>query len=135
MCSIWDPYLIKDKDILDKVHRRGAIFVCNNYRRDSSVTGMLESLGWDSLESRRCKSRINMMGKIVGSRVAINSEDYLISGNTRTRSANSAKFRTIGAKSNVYKNSFFPRTIPTWNQTTDADVAEIVAYCSSTSLD
>ena len=66
-----------------------------------------------------------------------NSEDYLISENTRTRSAiiNSAKFRTIFAKSNVYKNSFFPRTIPAWNQTTDTDVAEIVAYCSSTSLD
>ena len=92
------------------------------------------SFGWDSLESRRCKSRINMMGKIVGGRVAINSGDYLISGNTRTRSANSAKFRTIGAKSNVHKNSF-PRTIPAWNQATDADVAEIVAYCSCTSLD
>ena len=96
-CSVWDPYLIKDKVILDKVHIRGAGFICNDYRRDSSVTDMLESLGWDSRESRRCKSWINMMGKIVGGRVAINSEDYLISGNTRTRSANSAKYRTIGA--------------------------------------
>ena len=67
------PYLIQDKDILDKVHRRRARFVYNDYRRDSSVTEMLESLGWDSLESRRCKSQINMMGKIVGGRVAINS--------------------------------------------------------------
>ena len=43
-CSIWDPYLIKDKDILNKVHGGGARFVCNEHQRDRSVTEMLESL-------------------------------------------------------------------------------------------
>ena len=42
---------MKDKDFLDKVHRRGMRFVGNNYLRDSGMTDMLESLGWDSLES------------------------------------------------------------------------------------
>ncbi len=36
----WDPHLIKDIQCLDKVQRRGASFVCNDYRRDSSVTGI-----------------------------------------------------------------------------------------------
>ena len=70
-----------DKDIIDKVHRRGARFVCNEYRRDCSVTEMLESLGWDSLENSRCKSEINMTRITVGGRVLIKFKDYFISGN------------------------------------------------------
>ena len=71
-CVVWDPYLVKDKEILDKVQRRGARFVTNNYNRDSSVSAMIEELKWDPLEDRRRKSRVNIMNTIVSGRVAIN---------------------------------------------------------------
>lgn len=76
-----------------------------------------------------------MTGKIVGRKIAINLEDYLIRGNTMLRTTNCANFKTIGARKNIYKNTFSPTTIPVYNQTTDADVAEIIAYWSSISLD
>ena len=66
----------------------------------------------ESLESRRSKSQINKMGEIVGSRVVINFTDYFISGTIRTQTTDSAMLRTNGAKTNIYKNSFFHRMTP-----------------------
>jgi len=42
--AIWDPYLQKDKDKLEKINRRAARFVANDYERqrhcNSRETGM-----------------------------------------------------------------------------------------------
>ncbi len=89
------------------------------------VTGMLDSLGWQTLAERRTNSRLSMMNKIIGGRVAINKHDHLVESNTRTRSRNSVKLRQLSARTLVYKNSFFPRTIPDWNETRDEQIAEI----------
>ena len=97
-----------DIDALDRVQRRGARFVCANYRREASVTKMLEELGWESLQERRLHQRLSMMSHIVGGRVAIPAEEHLIASSTRTRSQNSIKFRHIGTKTLIYKNAFFP---------------------------
>ncbi len=114
-CSVWDSYLTKDKDFLENIQRRGALFVKQDHRRSSSIT----SMGWDLLETRRREARLRLMDKIVGGRVAVNLGDYVTEASTRTRAVNSLKFRCIGlgAKSLPYKNSFFPRTISDWNVT------------------
>ena len=44
--SIWDPHFTKDTDKLERVNRRAARFVSNDYRWRSSVTSMLQDLGW-----------------------------------------------------------------------------------------
>ena len=41
--------------------------------------------------------------------------DKLIPADGRTRSYHSYKFKTTSSSTSVYKNSFFPHTIPTWN--------------------
>ena len=66
-----------------------------------------------------------MMSKIVGGRVALNKHDHLVESNTRTRSINSVKPRQLSARTLVYMNSFFPRTILDWNETRDKQIAEI----------
>ncbi len=86
---------------------------------------MLDSLGWPTLTERRTNSRLSMMNKIIGGRVAINKHDHLVESNTRTRSRNSVKLRQLSARTLVYKNSFFPRTIPDWNEMRDEQIAEI----------
>ena len=116
-----------DIDALERVQRRGARFVCGNYRREASVSKMLEELGWESLQERRLHQRLTMMSHIVGGRVAIPAEEHLITSNTRTRSQNSTKFRQIGAKTLIYQNTFFPRTIPEWNSTTDERISELLS--------
>ena len=49
--TIWDPYQQNSKDTIEKVQRRAARFIFNDYSRHSSITSMLEQLEWDSLET------------------------------------------------------------------------------------
>ena len=44
--SVWDPYLQKDIDRIESIQRRGARFVQKDYQRTSSVTSMMNDLGW-----------------------------------------------------------------------------------------
>jgi hypothetical protein len=46
--------------------------------------------------------------------VAIPVETYLVPGDTRTRGEH--KFRPPNMRKDVYKYSFFPRTIGDWNR-------------------
>ena len=66
--------------------------------------------------------RLTTMFKIVQGLVAVLSS-HLISADSRTRANHVYKFKNISASSTVYKNSFFPRTIPQWNSL-DKDIAE-----------
>ncbi|KAI8518876.1 hypothetical protein Bbelb_021330 [Branchiostoma belcheri] len=52
-CSVWDPHNKDQVSRVEMVQRRAARFVCSDYRRTSSVTTMLQNLGWQSLEVRR----------------------------------------------------------------------------------
>ena len=95
---VWDPYLAKDITKLDNVQRRAARLVANDHRRTSSVTNMLDTLGWDSLQTRRHMGRLWYMNNIVSGRVAVVTDDYLEQGITRRRSVNSNKFKLISTK-------------------------------------
>ena len=99
--------------------------VSNNYTRTVSVTNMIDKLGWESLESRRKKSRPNLMNKIVGGRVAMSLKEYITRGNTRTKSINSDKFKLYVAPTLVFKNSFFLQPIPVWNKITKSIISDI----------
>lgn len=112
--AVWDPHMKKDQDNLERVNRRAARFVTNDYSSSSSVTSMLEALAWPTLANRRENQRLVMMYKIVHALSAVPSTN-LLPADERTRSNHQNKFREIRASSTIYQNSFFPRTIPTWN--------------------
>jgi len=107
---------IKEKDKVERVNRRAAKMVSNDYGRHSSVTSMLTRLGWATLEQRRENQRLTMMYKVVHGLVAVPTT-HLTAADSRTRANHSFKFRTIyiSCNSTPYKYSFFPRTIPSWN--------------------
>ena len=70
--SAWDPYHKKDIDKIDAVQKRAARFVTNNYTNTpGSMTHILSTLGWTSLEMRRQQSRLLFFYKIVN-QTAIN---------------------------------------------------------------
>ena len=56
-CSVWHPHKKSNKDKIEKVQRRAARFVSNNFRRKASVSEMLHNLGWQSIDSRRQDQR------------------------------------------------------------------------------
>ncbi|MCP3851268.1 MAG: hypothetical protein GY694_13660, partial [Gammaproteobacteria bacterium] len=48
-CTVWDPHQEEYIQKIEKVQRRAARFVQNDYRRYSSVTDMMNNLGWTPL--------------------------------------------------------------------------------------
>ena len=116
-CStIWSPYQRDQKHQVEMVQRISARFVTNRYRNTSSVTDMLDYLGWESHETRRSKLQLIVLYKIVHGLIDIPPTDYLTQTNSRTRSTHKYKYKQYSTSTDCFKYSFFPRTIPLWNR-------------------
>ena len=77
--AVWDPYTKENQHKLDKVQRRAARYVCNNYMREEGcVTAMLHELGWRSKQRRRADIRLVFLYKCIHSLVALDLSSYLI---------------------------------------------------------
>lgn len=111
---VWDPALKKDIDSLEMVQRRAARFVCQDFRRESSVTQMMTSLGWESLASRRAKSRLYLLYKAAHGLVAIPVDNYLRTLASNTRGSD-MKYFVPYCRTNTMKYSFFPAAARMWN--------------------
>jgi len=131
---VWDPFLVKNIDKLEKVQRKAARFVCRDYRRDSSVTKMLESLNWPPLAQRRSEQRIAFMKKILSYSVAVPADQYTKPGPQRTRSKNNQKLQTVRTNTEEFRHSFFPKTIQQWNQRTEAEIDLICSTAADANI-
>ena len=61
---MWDPHT-KDKiSQIEKVQLRAARWITSNYDYRSSVTSMIENLGWRTLEQRRSDARLCLFYRI-----------------------------------------------------------------------
>ena len=77
---VWDPYLKKDIDKLEKVQRQAARFITGNYisRDQGCVSQMLAELNLPPLQDRRKANRLTFIYKVVeGLMPAVQSHDYL----------------------------------------------------------
>ena len=77
----------------------------------------------ESLESRRTKIQLTLLYKIMNGMVDIPTSPYVTQASARTRSSHTKKLRQISSRTDAYKYSFFPRTIPFWNSL-PASIAE-----------
>ena len=75
--AAWSPYTQKDINCVESVQRRAARFVCNEYRRTSSVNTMLSNLGLQDLETRRKITDLTTLFKIKTGNVRISFPDDL----------------------------------------------------------
>ena len=141
---IWDPYTKADIDKLERIQRRAARFISHDYksRNPGSITRMLADLDLDTLQERRKELRLTFLFKVVEGLVpAIPAAEYLepvhqkrriratklsdyISDNTvKSHQLNNSRcFKHIRASTDIYKHSFFPRTISEWNELDDSVV-------------
>ena len=154
---VWDPHLQKDIDKVEKVQRRAARFIKNDFRsrHDGAVTSMLTELDLPSLEQRRRDNRLCFMYKISKGLVpAIPATDHL----TRLRDKRKKKsnpaykdyetvnfvdkyqnlhencYKTIDSRTTVYRNSYFPRTVADWNQLGDTSQPTLESFKRSLSV-
>jgi len=127
--SVWSPHTKNLVNRLEMVQRRAARFVTNRYHNRSSITDMLDHLNWESLESRRTKSQLMMLFKIVHGLVAI-PQDLYLTPSPRSHSLGGRKFIQKQGSTTNYLNSFFPRTIAAWNRlpATVAEAPSLVSF-------
>ena len=108
--AVWDPHHKVSIDKVEMCQRRAVRYVKNIYSRRSSVTTMLESLNWTSLEERRRKHRIIHFFKAENKYSGLIVPEYL----TRSNRDNS-KYIHPQCRTEIHKNSYFPRTVKDWN--------------------
>jgi hypothetical protein len=142
---IWDPYLQSDIDKIEKVQRKAARFISGDYKsRDRGcVSRMLKDLELPLLQERRKQLRLTFMFKVVeGLMPAIPSSTYFepVPSKRRIRATrfsdfestnivtshelnNNKCFSTKRCNTNIYRNSFFVRTIHDWNQVDNSTVS------------
>ncbi|CAB4025778.1 Hypothetical predicted protein, partial [Paramuricea clavata] len=114
--TAWDPYYKKDVAAVERVQRSAARFCLKNYDRTASVSAMLKELDWDTLETRRKRTRLCMMYKLSRGLLNLNTENVLVpSQETRTRNSHTFKYRVPRATKDIFKYSFYPRTLTEWN--------------------
>ena len=106
-CSVWQPHKKSNKDKIEKVQRRAARFVYNNFRRKASVSEMFHNLGWQSLDGRRQDQRSVLFYKIINGLASVGTEDILTPADSRTRKNHSFKFKHRQANCDSYRFSFF----------------------------
>jgi len=107
--TVWDPYLHKD---IEKIQRRAARFVKNDYSWDTSVTSLI-NLQWKTLQSRRTFLNLTIIYKIIHNLVSITSH-YLIPNNSNRRHHNFT-YNLPYSRINSHLHSFFPSSIRLWN--------------------
>ena len=113
---VWDPYTNTNIRKLEMVQRRAARFVKGDYDRTSSVTAMLDELGWDTLQERRQQAKATMFYRIVYGLVCVPSSPFLIPTLVSTTRGHDMKFLVPQSSVNAHKYSFFPSTTRIWNQ-------------------
>ena len=113
---IWDPHQQQHIHQLESIQRRAARFVAQDYRRTSSVSAIIKTLQWPSLEKRRQVARLTMLYKIVHGMVEVEElKRELKPLPERSRRGHSKQFVVPRSRTEYHRNSFLPRTIRNWN--------------------
>ena len=154
--NVWDPYLIKDIDRLEKVQRKGARFIAKDYRsrEPGCVTRMLQQFELPTLQTRRHQARLKMMYRVVVGLVTALSLDSFLKRAKQNKRRIKPKTFTDCVTENIierqvinnnkglvlpesnkeqFSNSFFVRTALDWNQLPDSivDAPSADAFASS----
>jgi ribonuclease P/MRP protein subunit RPP40 len=112
---IWDPYQDEYIRLLDKIQRRAARFVLHRYRQEDSVTDMLATLGWESLESRRRTHRLLCFYLVYSGSGGWADLNKFLSPATFLGRGHAFKVFLQPANSDIGLNSFINRTSRDWN--------------------
>ena len=114
--SAWNPHTKRNINQIEMVQHRAARFVLRDYSRFSHVSPMIKQLGWVTLEQRRLLSQLNLFYKIQQGLVGISLPPEVCPLDRTSRLPNVSPYRHIQPNYDIYKYSFYPRSIVMWNQ-------------------
>ena len=113
----WDPHKGNQSqvNILESAQRKAARFVCSDWRRSSSVTDMMNSLQWESLQERRARSRLLLFFKIQHNLVDIPISLFQVSNSPILTRGPRVKYCIPFFRTGLYQNSFVTASVCLWN--------------------
>lgn len=113
---VWDPHTAGNIQKIEKIQRLAARFIYNRYRCRDSPSALLQDANLQLLADRRKTARLNFFRLLYFSRSGLHAPDYITQDTTRSsRHKHSRSITPIFARTNIYKYSFFPRTVSDWN--------------------
>ena len=112
---IWDPSSKKKVLQIEKIQKRAARWTTSDFSTRSSVTAMLEKLGWRSLQQRRADARLCLFYRVVYGLVAIPMPEYIQPNPRVSRYCHSMAFHQVHTSADYYKYSFYHLAIVQWN--------------------
>ena len=112
---VWSPCTQSSIHAVEMLQRKAARFVCNDFTRLSSITRMLEHLGWDTLEQRRNQLILLMLYEIISQLVEVPHHHIPAKASVSIKIAPANIFTYVYSRIDSYKFSFFPRAIRLWN--------------------
>ena len=111
--SVWNPFLLKDIDRLEKVQKRFTKRLSG--LREMPYNQRLIACGLVSLDLRRLRTDIILFFKIVKSLIDLIFDDFfIIDPNTKTR-GHTLKLRVPRCQASCRSNFFAVRIVPIWN--------------------
>ena len=115
--AAWDPYTKNVTNQIEKVQKRAARFVSNDFtsRSEGCVTEIIQSLEWTSLADRRKVRRISILQQARLDHLSLPIRNLLQPVQRRSRHLYSNAYATLSANKDCYKYSYFPCTIIDWN--------------------
>ena len=119
--TIWDPYYHNAVHRIEMLQNCVASFVLKRpcWRRyHHSVSYMISTLNWQSLQTRRRNAQLILLYKVFHDYQTISHQHLPTQATLNTRSNHNQKLQHYQSRTNVYKLSFFPRTVLEWNDLT-----------------
>ena len=88
-------------------------------------------LGWTPLSQRRQEARLILSYKIINGLAQVPFEGVLVEAYKGTRRKHNIKFRQIGHTTSQYGQSFFLKTISSWNGLAFAEAPSLAVFRSN----
>ena len=109
--NIWDPHTKANIDKLEMIQRKGARYVCRDFRQRSSVSDMLLRLQWESLQARHKADKLVMLYKMVHGLVDLSTTQFMLIPSPIHQYC----FIQPHTRTDCYKHSFIPSAVRLWN--------------------
>lgn len=121
---IWDPFTKTNINKVEKVQKRAARYIYNNYRR-TSVTHLLIKAGLPTINERNRSARLKFMYQIIKGHYRTELTHLIhFSSGYATRQRHQLSLTPFRTRNNCFKYSFLPRTITDWNNLTNNEVLQ-----------
>lgn len=113
--SIWDPHTNCLIDSIEAIQNRSARFILSNFFRTASVTSMKANLHLPALSLQRKSSRLCLFHKIFHCNPALSNTLLQRPSYVSYRNDHQFKVGVPSARTNLYFDSFIPKTANEWN--------------------